>query len=418
MNEIINKLLVQRFDLLAKFIYIKFRENKIETNFHVELYREHIRTFNNFKEIDNNKNTEEDFFSSFNRLIEDIKINGYNSNFPIPLGKNKILENGAHRLMVSLFLEIEPKFHIKDIDIPDFYNYDFFLKRKNFPLSTKYSDFMALECIKINPNLRSMIIYPNSTNLRNINIIKKIIKKYGIIYYEKNIKLNDNGLNNLIIEQYRGEEWIGGNFPSFGQGGKYERCKGPGDTYIILFYMENIGLERLKSLKEECRKHIRKGKHSLHISDYQYDTFRLSSSLLNKNSVFFLNNGSCAFSPNLKILANNYFKNINNNEDFCITSSAVMELFNLRKAKDLDYIHKNNLNINIENISPHDEKWLKYYPKNKEEIIYNPDNYFYFNGHKIISLNLVREMKKLRGEEKDINDIKIIDNFFNNSYNL
>jgi len=61
---------------------------------------------------------------------------------------------------------------------------------------------------------------------------------------------------------------------------------------------------------------------------------------------------------------------------------------------------------------------LKYYPKNKEEIIYNPDNYFYFNGHKIISLNLVREMKKLRGEEKDINDIKIIDNFFNNSYNL
>lgn len=413
MSVIINKLLVQRFDLLAKFIYIKFKEKKIKDQFHIELYREHIRTFNNFKEIDNDKNSENDFLLAFDNLIKNMKEQGYNDNFPIPLGKNKILENGAHRLMVSLFLKIQPKFFIKGTNVPDFYNYSFFIKRENFPLSIRYSDFMALECIKINPNLRSMIIYPNSTNQKNIKFIKNIINKYGIIYYEKSVKLNDNGLNNLIIEQYRGEDWIGGMFPSFGQGGKYERCKGNGNTHIILFYIEDINLEKLTSLKEECRKYIRLGKHSLHISDYQKDTFRISSSLLNENSLFYLNNGTCNFSNKSKDLLIKYFEKINNDEDYCITSSFVMELFNIRYAKDLDFIHKDNINLNIENISPHGEEWLKYYPKNKEEILYNPDNHFYFNGHKIISISLVQEMKNNRNEIKDIKDVQLIKKFLN-----
>ena len=47
-------------------------------------------------------------------------------------------------------------------------------------------------------------------------------------------------------------------------------------------------------------------------------------------------------------------------------------------------------------------------PGAKNEIIYNPENYFYFNGFKFISLNILKKMKQNRNEEKDKNDLKLI----------
>ena len=52
--------------------------------------------------------------------------------------------------------------------------------------------------------------------------------------------------------------------------------------------------------------------------------------------------------------------------------------------------------------------WLSYYTKLKEDIIYNPENHFYFNGFKFASLNMIREMKKNRNELKDQSDLKLI----------
>jgi len=409
LNDIITLLLTQRFDLMAKYLYVKYKNFNLHTEIHIDLYREHIRTFNNFKEVDNNKNNEKDFFQSFDNLINDMKENGYDKKYSIPLGSNKVLKNGAHRLMTSYFLKLEPEINILDENVPNFYNYEFFLQREKFPLSRDYSDFMALECIKLNPNLRSLIIYPNCSTPRNLNIIKRIIQNYGVIYYEKSVQLTDNGLNNLINEQYRGEDWIGGMFPNFGQGGKYQRCRGKGKTNILLIHMKDTSLENLRKLKEDCRRKFRLGKHSLHITDFQRDTFRVSGSLLNDNSVYYLNRGTCNFSNNSKELLNHYFDKVNTDENFCLTSSIILEMFDLRKAKDLDYLQIEDIELNSNNISPHKGEWLKYYSTNKENIIFNPKNYFYFNGHKFITLEILKEMKKNRNEEKDVRDIKLID---------
>ena len=89
--EEVSLLLTQRFDLMAKYIYVKYKNYELQTEFHRDLYREHIRTFNNFKETDNNKNNEKDFFESFDKLMNDMKENGYDKRYPIPLGSNKIL---------------------------------------------------------------------------------------------------------------------------------------------------------------------------------------------------------------------------------------------------------------------------------------------------------------------------------------
>ena len=88
-----------------------------------------------------------------------------------------------------------------------------------------------------------------------------------------------------------------------------------------------------------------------------------------------------------------------------------MELYNLRKANDLDYLNFNDININIKDINVHNNKWQKYYHVNKDEIIYNPKYHFYFNGFKFAILDVVKKMKENRNENKDIEDIKLIKKF-------
>ena len=110
-----------------------------------------------------------------------------------------------------------------------------------------------------------------------------------------------------------------------------------------------------------------------------------------------------------KNLLANYFKEVGeNNEDFCLTSSLIMEMYGLRQAKDIDYLHKNNKILNLKNTGIHDCKWLTYYHVNKDDIIYNPNYHFYFNGYKFASLEVIKKMKENRRELKDINDLKLI----------
>ena len=141
------------------------------------------------------------------------------------------------------------------------------------------------------------------------------------------------------------------------------------------------------------------------MSDYSSDTYRISSSLLNTNSIHFLNNGTNDISESTKNLLKTYFEN-NVDEDYCLTSSLILEMYGLRKANDVDYLHKNDKKL--ENFGLHSGVWLEYYKENKDDIIYNPSNYFYFNGLKFASLKVVKEMKNNRKEPKDINDLKLI----------
>lgn len=403
-------LLPYRFDLMAKYIYIKFKENEINIPFYKDLYKEHIITFNNCWEYPGTKNGIDDFYNSFDILIENIKKKGFDKNFPILIDNKNILVNGSHRLITSFYFNINPVFKICNEEGNINYNYNFFINRNINPKLNKfYSDYMALEYVKLNPLIRTMVIYPNVNLYNNFDKIINIINNYGYIYYHKNIQLNNNGINNLIKEMYRNEEWIGGLFPKgWSPGGKAERCHGIYNTVIIL--IELADLNKCIELKEKCRKIFNLGKHSLHISDEQIDTFRIASALLNNNSINFLNNGTNDISDNSKLLLNKYFNKVDyKNEDYCITSSILLEMYGLRYAKDIDYLNKNSININIENIGIHNGKWLSYYNNNIDELIYNPKNYFYFNGYKFLTLKNIYEMKKNRNENKDIKDIKLIE---------
>ena len=404
--------LLARFDLMAKYLYLK--NKNYNTNFYKELYHKHIITFNNCWEHPGIKTCIEDFFNEYNQLIDNIKKNGYDENFPIPIGNNNVIINGAHRLITSYYFKKTPVFIRKNEPGNMGYDSKFFLNRQpNPPLLRIYTDTMALESIRLIKNMRCMVLFPTATSRKKEKDIETFIEQYGVLYYDKNINLKVEGINNLIKELYREEEWIGGMFPKgFSPGGKAQRCiidDKEQNVKIYLFYMRD--LNKLVELKEKCRMIYGIGKHSLHISDFTKDTFRIASSLLNENSIHFLNNGTNDISENTKKLLIDYFNKLDeNNENYCLTSSLIMEIFGLRTAKDIDYLQKDNINLNLKDVGIHDGIWEKYYGIHKDEIIYNPNHYFYFNGFKFTTLDIIKKMKINRGEPKDLQDIKIINN--------
>ena len=396
-----------RFDLMAKYLYIKFKEKNIESDFFKELYKQHIITFNNC--IEDNKKTCNDFINSFNNLIENIKKNGFDTKYPIPVGKNNIITNGAHRYVICYFYKKNYLLEKNNTNLVhcDKWNYKYFINKNNNPLSSLYADTMALEYIKVNSNIRTMIVYPSVYKYNKLNEIENIINKYGNIYYKKTINLNNTGLNNLINEIYRGEDWIGGMFPKINQ--KTQNCLGDKDSKTIIILINMVDLSKSVEMKEKCRSLFNLGKHSLHVCDYTIDSYRVGCSLLNNNSIHFLNNSFNKLSINTEKLLKTYFDSVgDNNEDYCVTSSISIELYGLRNAKDLDYLHKNDNNLNLKDINIHSNKWLNYYHINKDEIIYNPKYYFYFNGYKFATLEVIKKMKENRSEKKDIKDIKLI----------
>lgn len=116
-----------RYDVFIKYYYVQaYLENK---NYKLaqNMYLEHIKSFNNFIEPDGKKKGKKEFIEHFNKLINDIKINGINKTI-IPITKNGEIIDGAHRLAIALYLNIKIQFAIFDL-LDANYSKEFFLNR-------------------------------------------------------------------------------------------------------------------------------------------------------------------------------------------------------------------------------------------------------------------------------------------------
>jgi hypothetical protein len=94
----------------------------------------------------------------------------------------------------------------------------------------------------------------------------------------------------------------------------------------------------------------------------------------------------------------------------------VLACYGLREAQDTDFLCHEACRIEteFENINTHDEE-LKYYQESKHELIYNPQNHFYYNDLKFIAFDRLFEMKKNRNEEKDRNDCEMMEALIENN---
>lgn len=407
-------LLNNRFDLIFKYIFIKYFEIK-NTNFFKDLYFNSIEAFNDFYEYDGSKISKEDFYESFINLIDSIKNNGFNENLGvIPVDENYQILDGAHRLAICAFYDVKVPI-VKAKNKSRNFNYDFFNKRN---LHFKDQDFGALEYVKLNKNAYIVNLH-SITNTGHDDEVENILNKYGFVFYKKNVYLNPNGYLHLKLISYgfrnwnRMESWIGDyNNNFFGARKHVNLTYGNNPLRVFVFVCDDI--EKVKLAKSEIRDIYKIDNYSVHINDYHEEAIELAQLYFNDNSIHFVNNMNFIKNDKFNNLFDhfkNYILTNNLNADyFCIDGSSVMSLYGIRELGDLDFLAYNNnsIKINHKNISLDNEK-LIYYSHTLEDIIFNNNYHLYYNGIKFISLEVLKKMKENRKENpKDLTDIELI----------
>jgi hypothetical protein len=255
-------------------------------------------------------------------------------------------------------------------------------------------------------NVRCIVVHPKATILNRKYDLIKIINDHGIILKEISLHLTYKGFDNLIKECYCGNIWSGGTIPSKSFK-KSKRCFVENSCVQILLVRFN-NTSQIVEIKQHLRDIYNLEKDSLHITDDEHDTHRVYNATFNTNSVDYLNNGSVLSSQSQLTLIK-YFNEIKNKDynNFCVTSSFILEMYGIRVAHDLDYIHINNSQLNLQGINLHDKKMLEFYPISTNEIINNENYHFYFYGFKFLKLSTILEMKKNRNEKKDRIDLNL-----------
>ena len=401
-----------RFDLIPKFLYAVYRESKLQTNFATDLYKEHLRVWNGFKEYDNpDKNTFEKFKECFDNLIDSMKEKGFDKNCAVPTTPEGYLLNGAHRTAAAYVTNSTLR-TLKTQD-PSAGQVDcgsqFF---KSLGLDKKYLDFMALEYIKLKSSTKIITLHPARDPQKEEDVTNLIYSTVPVIY-DSVLPLDKTAFIRFVSQMYLGESWLSTpQDPIAGAKIKASLCWGASPVRVVL--IEENDLEKVTSLKAAIRSIYNIDKSSVHINDNYQETLRLGRIAYNPNSISFLSHGNPDFSKKLNTELYTYRKTIEghnlNPELFCVTGSAIMTMFGLRECADLDYIHYNPNHVmgGSEFINSHESELSKY-PMHKHDILFNPNNHFYWNNIKFATLGVVKSLKAHRGEAKDLVDVQLME---------
>ena len=418
-----NLITPQRFDVLAKIIFLKFLTSNSDDNIGEKLYIKHLELLNGLLEIDSNGSSKKlgkhSFILSFKKLLHSIKKD-FNKSYAIPISNNNILD-GAHRLAVAIFLKKD--IFVFKVNRKEFnYNYLFF-KEKKFP--EIYLDMMANEYLLYKKKARLIFLWPTADKSKDSKFYE-ILNKHGDTVYEKKIKIDSENAWVLIREVYKNETWLG-NFKNHFLGAKNKAiwCFQKKNPLRVILYESNNDLVMVKQL---IRNLYNEGKHSVHITDNYSETYELSSLMFNKNSIHWLNNYRLKKYNWFEELFLNYKKFLNHSRldksKFCIDGSSILSIYGLREARDIDFIHTYKKNIDTKIIGVTDHNCASnYHVQDRFTLVNDPRNFFYYSGFKVISLEQLKQYKKNRNEKKDIIDLNLINsivdkNNYKNNYLL
>jgi len=401
-----------RFDLVAKYIYARHRELKIDSSWALQLYLEHLKVFNGFSEPDGSGKTgAEAFLRKFHETLDSIYKTGFDVETSlIPIGRDSIILDGSHRVAACLLYNRQIVGLV--CDVPAFvYDYQFFknyTKHVKSGLSDIWLDAMALEYCRLKKNTYIVSVFPSAVGKEDC--IQKILRENGEIFYRKVIDLKGQGPILLMRQMYRNENWLGSWNSNFrGAVQKARLCfRQPGPVRVYGF--ESDRLQAVNEAKTRIREIFKIDKHSVHINDTHEETLRLARIFFNANSIHFLNHAKpkrfTRFDSLLKYYSNWLQYQQTDPEYYCIDGSAVMAAYGIRDAKDLDFLHFGHDDVTTEHglVSCHNKE-ICHYTISRDDIIFNPNNHFYFDGVKFAALHVIGSMKQKRAEDKDKRDI-------------
>jgi hypothetical protein len=400
-------LTAKRFDLIAKFLYVEYRELGIHSSFAKQLYLAHINAFNGFVENDESGKVGADaFIANFDALIDSLKVSGFDDVRPVPLGHG-VIADGAHRAAACMYFGIPIRCVELDTHIPE-YDYAYFFNRG---LDITYLDAMAIKYCDLREDTFLVFVWPTAQG--KDEELTAVLRRYGDIVYRKDVFLNGNGQVQLMTAVYEKEKWLGDERSNFvGARNKASWCFGKSGPLRVFLLQSNTNMIELK---EQIRHLFQVQKHSVHINDSHAETQILSRLVFNENSIHHLNTANLVRYPWFSRLVAHYEKflpdNIPARDDYCLDGSSVLAAYGLREVRDLDFLSARCVpsESGFVEIGCHNAECQGLYGMSQDEIIFNPRNHFFFRGMKIISMENLVKAKGKRAERKDIEDIALIE---------
>lgn len=401
----------KRFDLIPKIVYGFHRKMNIKSDWSRRLYEAHIMVFNGGYEVYPVKKGMKKFLEEFDKVLDSIERKGFDESKPISVSKEGIIIDGSHRFAAGLVNGKKIHCNVENKKGPNYDSYYFRDKIRYVPdgLQEKWSDAIALEYCKLKKNTYIVTIFPSAIS-KHEEIIKAINKR-GRVVYEKKIFIRNQGPLNLMRQMYDDQKWLGNLVNNF-KGGQIKamNCfvnKGP----VRIFLIESKDLDRVNKIKNEIRDIFKIGNHSVHINDSHDYTVKLAQIFFNENSIHFLNNARLKNLKTFYSLLREYKRWLEDNnydkEHFCIDGSSILSIYGLRDVNDLDFLSRSFIDSPNNKINCHN-KDLEY-EKEIDDLIFNPENHFYFDGLKFISLGILKEIKAKRNELKDKIDLELIE---------
>lgn len=378
-----------RFDLMAKWIYIDAYEKGIHSDWGVKVYYDNINSFSCglfFEPGSASKNSFDAYIKDFNKLIDNIKISGFDKEVSlIPIGKDNVLLDGSHRVAVAAYFNQDVTV-IKFPELNRNYDYQYFRK---YMMSDVNMGYMAIQYAHLKSNCFMACIWPKA-DVSKIEEAENLIREVGKIVYAQEVYLTFQGMCNFMVQIYGHQAWTGNISNHFdGVRGKAEACYAKGQP-IRTYLFEAENLDTVLDVKRKIRAIFQIENHSIHISDDWRETKEMVEMLYNRNSVNFINFSNpyqyewlyCQ-QKELKCILQKENRDVNK-YIFCTNDISIT-------GKLREYGKLNIFPTNIDNLSKDEENRSVLY----EEVICNPERYFYFEG-----------MKYLLGGEKEIDSIK------------
>ena len=281
----------ERIDLICKLFYIECREKKRDLTFAKELYTEHLRAFSEgtFTEPGNEeKDSLEKYFDTFDRLIDDIRENGFDaSKSVIPVSDNGVILDGSHRVAIAIYYHIElPIVRIHGVE--PCYDADFF---QNKGLKRIYLDFMIDQYIRRKKQTYVVCLWPAGYDGEKNKETNAILRQSAHIVYCKEIRFNYNGIKQLVTQVYQHQEWTCGIDNAFcGVEGKAKPCYAK-DKITTVYVIEKITQPEIVELKSRIRDIYQIENHSIHITDTKDEAIEAAELVFNENSIHLANYG-------------------------------------------------------------------------------------------------------------------------------
>lgn len=358
-----------RLDVLAPYLYAKHRELGVQGGWARRLYANHMLHFNGCREPDGSgKAGLQAFLDSFHAVLDSVKRDGYRDDAPaIPIGHNGIMVDGAHRLAACLLYGKDVRTEASDR--PEFaYDYGY-LERHG--LARPYLDAMLTAYCELASDVRVATTFPQAHVLTNTFS--------GVQVNWRQVEVTEQGARNLMAIMYPGAPW----------GDRKARLCFPDGGGMMGVGILRGATDIIAELKADVRLASGVGNHSIHITDTHEEAVWLVHALLNANSVDWLNQGP-------------FLGPFCGEEHRCLDGSAVMALYGLREARDLDYLSWPS------EPDAHNAETERYHAYHPSDIVYNPERHFWKGDFKCATLEVVRHMKERRRETKDLTDLELL----------